>query len=189
MVTKGLDFDNVSLVGILNADNMLNFPDFRAHERSFQLITQVSGRAGRKEKQGLVVVQTSQPDNPVIQLVAQNNYAGMYNLQLHERKEFHFPPYSRLISITLRHRRPDTLWQAAEKLKALLTPALRQRLTGPFQPAVNRIQDRYLLCFWIRLERTAKAAALKRLLFECVAALPLQKGFSGVDSIIDVDPV
>jgi primosomal protein N' (replication factor Y) len=189
MVTKGLDFDNVSLVGILNADALLNFPDFRAHERSFQLMTQVSGRAGRKARQGRVIIQTAQPDNPVIRLVQDADYGSLFNLQLHERREFHFPPYSRLVSVTLKHPQTDTVQQAAAALKCLLEPVLQQRLTGPFQPVVNRIQNRYLICFWLRLERDAKAVALKKFLREQLAALHSQQGFSGVETVIDVDPM
>ncbi|MDR0581736.1 MAG: primosomal protein N' [Prevotellaceae bacterium] len=188
MITKGLDFEHVSLVGILNADTLLNFPDFRAHERSFQLMTQVSGRAGRKDKQGRVIIQTAQPSNPIIYLVRKADYNGLFNLQLLERREFHFPPYSRLTSITLKHRQPDILQPAAEMLRNLLSPALQQRLTGPFQPAVNRIQNRYLACFWVRLERDAHAGALKHFLMEQLAALRRQRGFSGIEATVDVDP-
>jgi primosomal protein N' (replication factor Y) len=189
MITKGLDFEHVSLVGILNADALLSFPDFRAHERSFQLMTQVGGRAGRKDKQGRVIIQTAQPTNPVIYLVREADYNSLFNLQLHERREFHFPPYSRLTSITLKHRQPDTLQQAAAALRNLLAPTLQQRLTGPFQPAVNRIQNRYLACFWVRLERGANAGALKHFLTEQLAALHQQQGFSGVEATVDVDPL
>lgn len=189
MVTKGLDFEHVSLAGVLNADALLNFPDFRAHERSFHLMMQVSGRAGRKDKQGSVIIQTMQPDNPVIHLVQEADYNGFFNLQLHERKEFHFPPYSRLVSVTLRHRQPDTLQQAAETLRHLLAPTLQQRLTGPFQPVVNRVQDRYLACFWVRLERDANARPLKHFLMEQLAALHQLPGLSGVETSVDVDPM
>jgi primosomal protein N' (replication factor Y) len=189
MVTKGLDFEHVSLVGILHADNMLNFPDFRAYERSFQLMTQVSGRAGRQAKQGRVIIQTGQPDNPIIHLVKEANYTAMFNRQLIERKEFHFPPYSRLLSITLKHHREEVLMQAAGTLKQALVPALGQRLTGPFQPMVNRIQNRYLLCFWVRLEKHARANDLKKRLAEQAASLLLHKGFSGIILTIDVDPL
>ncbi len=189
MVTKGLDFDHVSLVGILNADNMLNFPDFRAHERSYQLMTQVSGRAGRKGKQGRVIIQTTQPDNPVIHLVKRSDYLGLFNQQLIERKEFHFPPYSRLISVTLKHSNPGILQQAAAALANMLQPFLQGRLTGPFQPVVNRIQNKYLVSFWIRLERTAKATELKKSLMQQIDTLHALKGLSGVDIVIDIDPM
>jgi primosomal protein N' (replication factor Y) len=189
MVTKGLDFEHVTLVGILNADALLNFPDFRAHERSFQLMTQVSGRAGRKDKQGRVIIQTAQPANPVIRLVQDADYISLFNLQLLERREFHFPPYSRLISVTLKHRQAETLQQAAAALRNLLAPALLQRLTGPFQPVVNRIQSRYLTCFWIRLERDAHARMLKQFLAEQLEALHRQQGMSGVEVAVDIDPV
>jgi len=112
MVTKGLDFEHVSLVGILNADNLLNFPDFRAHERAYQLMAQVSGRAGRKNKRGLVVLQTSQPEHTVIGQVIRNDYAAMYKLQTEERKQFKYPPYFRMIQITLRHKDVQVVKQA-----------------------------------------------------------------------------
>ena len=189
MVTKGLDFERVTLVGILNADGLLNFPDFRAHEHSFQLMSQVSGRAGRKDRQGRVIIQTAQPANPVIRLVQDADYGNLFNLQLLERREFHFPPYSRLISVTLKHRQQDTLQQAATLLRNLLAPVLQQRLTGPFQPLVNRIQNRYLACFWIRLERDANARSLKQFLAEQLDALHRRQGLSGVEVAIDVDPM
>jgi primosomal protein N' (replication factor Y) len=189
MVTKGLDFEKVSLVGILDADALLHFPDFRAHERSFQLMTQVSGRAGRKDRQGRVVVQTAQPGHPVIQLVQDADYTTLFHTQLIERKEFHFPPYSRLMSVTLKHPQEATAALAAERLKERLAPLLQQRLTGPFRPPVHRIQNRHLFSFWIRLERNANAATLKRQVVEQVAIVRSQKGLSGVDVLIDVDPM
>ncbi|MDR0729108.1 MAG: primosomal protein N', partial [Prevotellaceae bacterium] len=178
MVTKGLDFGHVSLVGILDADALLNFPDFRAHERSFQLMTQVSGRAGRQQQQGRVIIQTAQPDSRIIQLVRRNDYRALFESQLIERREFHFPPYSRLISITLKHASDDTVKQAAQQLRTLLIPAMGARLTGPFQPSVQYIQGRHLLCFWLRLERNSQAADLKKLLAGKIQAMNKQKGLS-----------
>jgi primosomal protein N' (replication factor Y) len=136
-----------------------------------------------------VIIQTAQPGNPVIRLVQDADYGSLFNLQLHERREFHFPPYSRLVSVTLKHPHAGTVQQAAAALKCLLEPVLQQRLTGPFQPVVNRIQNRYLICFWLRLERDAKAVALKKFLREQLAALHSQQGFSGVETVIDVDPM
>ena len=188
MVSKGLDFERVHLVGILNADNLLNFPDFRAHERSYQLITQVSGRAGRKARKGRVIIQTSQADNKVISLVRKGNYEAFFAAQLAERKEFLFPPYTRLISISLKHRQSDILQQAAEQLKTALLPLLGNRLTGPFQPLVHRIQNRYLLNFWIRMERSQASEKIRHLLLENFTRLNNTKGLSGIDISVDVDP-
>src|SRR4030095_3667529 len=109
MVTKGLDFENVSTVGIINADQLLNFPDFRAHERAYQLMSQVSGRSGRKLKRGLVLIQTHQPEHWVIQLVLLHDYAAFYDRDLTERKKFNYPPHTRLIEIILKHRDNDFL--------------------------------------------------------------------------------
>ncbi len=188
MVSKGLDFEHVSLVGVLNADNLLNFPDFRAHERSYQLLTQVSGRAGRKNRKGRVIIQTAQPENLVIDLVKKGDYTTFFAAQLTERKEFLFPPYTRLISLTLKHYKAETLQQAADTLRTLLLPVLGKRLTGPFQPLVHQIQNRHILNFWIRLERTHPSDKMKTLLVENFAKLHAIAGFSGVEISIDVDP-
>ncbi|MDR1680982.1 MAG: primosomal protein N' [Prevotellaceae bacterium] len=189
MITKGLDFDNVSLVGILDADGLLNFPDFRAHERSFQLMTQVSGRAGRQQRQGRVIIQTSQSGSPVIQLVRRNDYREMFESQLVERRAFRFPPYTRLVSITLKHASEDVLRLASRQLRARLAPVMGERLTGPFQPMVSFIQGRHLLCFWLRLERSSKAADIKAFLKKQIDVVGKQKGLSGVEIIVDVDPM
>ncbi|MBS3773587.1 MAG: primosomal protein N', partial [Bacteroidales bacterium] len=134
MVSKGLDFDNVSVVGILNADNMLNFPDFRAFERSYHLMAQVSGRAGRKKKQGRVVIQTSQPNHSIIKNVLENDFYGMYQSQLRERKEFMYPPYYRLVKILLKHRNREVLNDASELLKKELQKMFGYRVLGPQDP-------------------------------------------------------
>ena len=113
MVTKGLDFDHVSTVCVLNADNMLSYPDFRSAERSYQLMAQVSGRSGRKNKQGKVIIQTYQPSNPIIRDVVNHDYASMYLLQLNDRKKFKYPPFYRLVDLKLKHKNPDILGKAA----------------------------------------------------------------------------
>lgn len=189
MVTKGLDFDNVGLVGILDADALLNFPDFRAHERSFQLMTQVSGRAGRQQRQGRVIIQTAQSGSPIIQLVRRGDYHALFALQLAERREFHFPPYSRLVGMTLKHASVDVVQQAARQLQERLLPEMGMRLTGPFLPATPYVQGRHLRCFWLRLERDARAAALKRQFALHIAAVGKLKGLSGVEIAVDVDPI
>src|SRR6185436_4850454 len=120
MVVKGLDFDNVNLVGILDADGLLSFADFRVNEKAFQLMEQVSGRAGRKDKQGKVLVQTAQVNHPVLQFVRQHDYKGMYELELENRRQFFYPPYSRIIRLTVKHKLKEVADEAAERLGAVL---------------------------------------------------------------------
>ena len=130
MITKGLDFDHVSVVGILSADLMMNYPDFRAHERAFQMMEQVSGRAGRKNRKGVVVLQTSQPESPLIRQVIAHDYEGMYNMQLSERKAFSYPPYTRLIYIYLKHRDETLLQELSVRYTSLLREVFGARVLG-----------------------------------------------------------
>jgi len=188
MVTKGLDFSQVSLVGILNADNLLNFPDFRAHERSFHLLTQVSGRAGRKDKTGQVVIQTSQPENQIIHFVQQCDYPTFFHQQLTDRKEFSFPPYSRLIALYFKHTKEEILQQAVTAFKQEAQSVLGLRLFGPFQPAVHRVQNKYILAFWIRSNPKDNLQELKRFLLQLFTRMRTCKGWSGLDTVADVDP-
>ncbi|MDR3181136.1 MAG: primosomal protein N' [Prevotellaceae bacterium] len=189
MVTKGLDFSRVSLVGILNADNLLNFPDFRAHERSFQLLTQVSGRAGRKEQRGQVLIQTTQPNSPVIRFVQQHDYHALFSLQLAERHEFAFPPYVRLIGVNMKHTNETVLQQAAALFQEQAGALLGGRLFGPFPPPVPRIQRKHILSFWIRAARHDNLAELKSALAQQFERLRAHQGWSGLEFVADVDPV
>ena len=152
MVSKGLDFDHVSVVGILNADNMLNYPDFRAHERAFQLMAQVAGRAGRRDKRGLVILQTKSPDLPVIHQVVTNDYKQMYEDQTVERKLFHYPPFCRFIYVYLKHRKEDVVTQAADTLAAWLRTAFGDKVLGPDKPPVGRIQMLFIKKIVIKLD-------------------------------------
>ena len=152
MVSKGLDFDHVSVVGILNADNMLNYPDFRAHERAFQLMAQVAGRAGRRDKRGLVILQTKSPDLPVIHQVVTNDYKQMYEDQTAERKLFHYPPFCRFIYVYLKHRKEDVVTQAADTLAAWLRTAFGDKVLGPDKPPVGRIQMLFIKKIVIKLD-------------------------------------
>ena len=164
MVTKGLDFDHVSLVGILNADQMLNFPDFRAHERSFQLMSQVSGRAGRKEKPGKVIIQTHQPTHWVIEQVLKNDFKEMFRLEMIERKKFFYPPYYRLIEVTLRHKKEDFLNEAMQQFSKSLRAHLGTRVIGPQPPLISRIRNLYLQTVMIKIEREASVTKAKEIL-------------------------
>ncbi len=189
MVTKGLDFDNVSLVGVLDADTMLRFPDFRAYERSFQLILQVSGRAGRKEKQGQVIVQTAQPDCEVLRLVQGNDYIGMYEWQLTERHQFLYPPFYRITKITIKHVDRKLLHEIAEVLGYRLRAIFGDRILGPEEPAINRIQNRFLLGFVLKMERTKPVTKVKELLWNSIYEVQGQPKYRGLIVNVDVDPM
>ena len=189
MVTKGLDFSRVSLVGILNADNLLGFPDFRAHERCFQLLAQVSGRAGRKERRGQVLIQTTQPNNPVIRFVQQHDYLAWFKLQLAERHEFAFPPYVRLIAVNMKHTSVAVLQQAAALFRENAGALLGRRLFGPFPPPVARIQQKHILSFWIRAGRQDSLPELKATLTRQFEQLRARQGWRGLEFVADVDPV
>ena len=155
MVSKGLDFDRVSVVGILNADSMLNYPDFRSYERAFQLMAQVAGRAGRRNKQGLVVLQTKSPDLPLIHQVMSNDYFRMYSEQLEERELFKYPPFYRLVYVYLKHRKEDVLDQAAELMASCLRKGLGERILGPDKPPVSRIQTLFIKKIVVKIELDA----------------------------------
>lgn len=187
MVTKGLDFDKVSVVGILNADNMLSFPDFRAFERSFQLMEQVSGRAGRKNKQGTVIIQTYRPDHPIIKLVEQHDYQALYNTQMIERNLFKYPPFYRLIKLTLKHKDPQILNKGADKLALMLRPVFDKNILGPEYPLVSRIQQFYLKDILLKFPRDGKMMQKKQLLKNYLLEFSKISDFKSIRVVIDVD--
>jgi primosomal protein N' (replication factor Y) (superfamily II helicase) len=187
MITKGLDFKNVSLVGILNADNILNHPDFRAYERSFQLLAQVSGRAGRKHKQGKVIIQTSDPDNPIIQKVINNDYEAMFQEQLLERKQFKYPPFYRIIAIILKHRDHSDLDKISEELSNDLKVRFGRRVLGPESPVINRIKSLYIKNIWLKIEREVSVISVKRQMQEIIGEL--KSRHKSIIISIDVDPM
>lgn len=189
MITKGFDFAGVSVVGILNADNLLNYPDFRAAERAYQVIAQMAGRAGRRDKRGEVIIQTSCPENIVIQQAAAGDYGAMVRTQLLERADFFYPPYCRLITVTLKFRDKDVLDAAARSLRDLLIPVFGQRLLGPQPPVVDRIKRQHLLSFMIKTARNESFATAKKTLAQAVTALNSEPNFRYVEAIINVDPV
>ena len=189
MVTKGLDFDRVSLVGILNADNMLNFPDFRAYERSYQLMSQVSGRAGRKNHQGLVLIQTAQPNHPIIDMVVNNDFMGLYATQLNERKAFKYPPFYRLINITLKHKDQLTLKKAAELLASGLKEKLGNNVLGPESPPINRIQGMYIMNVLVKTEREVSVARIKGMINYFIDHLKQKQEYRALVIAPDVDPM
>ncbi len=190
MVTKGLDFDNVGIVGVLSADQLLQFPDFRSSERAFQLITQVSGRAGRKHKQGRVIIQAFNTAHPILDEILNNDYTRFFTRELEERKTFSYPPYSRLILITLKHKRADLLNEATKIFAKVLKNKLSNRVLGPAVPGVSRVRNQYLLTILIKLERkNAIIKASKDLIAEATEIMHSEKGFSGVRVVINVDPM
>ncbi len=161
MLTKGLDFRNVDLVGIMNADSLLNFPDYRAHERSFQLLTQVSGRAGRTQKRGKVIIQSYNPYHQILKQVATNDYLGMFNEQLYERQLYKYPPFARIIKVTFKHKEFNKLNEAAEWFAAGLRTIFGGSVLGPEFPAVPRIRNQYLKHVIIKLDQEGALSRAK----------------------------
>nr|WP_321454268.1 primosomal protein N' [uncultured Carboxylicivirga sp.] len=188
MISKGLDFENVRVVGILNADNMLNYPDFRAFERSYQLMTQVSGRAGRKHKRGLVILQTSNPQHPVIMDVINHNFKNHFKGQIDDRRAFKYPPFYRLINITIKHKDQQVTKQAAYFVAKQLGVVLGNRVLGPQAPVINRIQNQFIQKIMIKMERKASPVKVKQLIQEVVFSVKAQQAYRYVIFQIDVDP-
>ncbi|MGM0407521.1 MAG: replication restart helicase PriA, partial [Bacteroidota bacterium] len=189
MVSKGLDFDNVGLVGILNADNMLNFPDFRAFERSYQLMAQVSGRAGRKNKQGKVIIQTSNPEHPILQFVLDNKFEEMYKSQMYDRKNYNYPPFCRLINISIKHKKADLVEKSSNQLAVNLKKIFGKRVLGPESPVISRIQNLYIKKILLKVERQRSFEKAKQLLDQQIIRLVTMDDFKTIQISIDVDPV
>ncbi len=188
MISKGLDFENLTVVGILNADNMLNFPDFRAYERSFQMMEQVSGRAGRRRKQGKVIIQTSDPSNRIIRMLVQHDYQAMYRMQSEERKSFNYPPFSRMIRINLRHKERPALNHYSGILGKDLRSFFGNRVLGPEFPIISRIQLWYIKTILLKIEKERSSAKARQYVAEAVARLEKEKGAAGLRISVDVDP-
>ena len=189
MVSKGLDFDHVSVVGILNADTMLNYPDFRAHERAFQLMAQVAGRAGRRDRRGLVVLQTKSPDLPIIRQVVTNDYAQMFREQTDERRRFDYPPYCRLIYVYLKHRREEVAVEAAGTLASWLRAAFGDKVLGPDKPPVGRIQLLFIRKIVLKVEPAMSGSKVKAYLQEAQRRLLERESFRSLVVYYDVDPM
>ncbi|HKL96051.1 MAG TPA: primosomal protein N' [Paludibacteraceae bacterium] len=189
MITKGLDFEFVGLVGILNADNLLNYPDFRAHERAFQMLLQVSGRAGRQHKQGLVVLQTSSPQHAVIQQVLMGDYRAFFDKEMTERQLFNYPPYCRLIQIVLKHRDGAVLTKAAYQLARSLCDTFGNRVLGPDNPAVGRIQNLYIKHILLKIEVAISPEQSKETIDKLVTELTQKDEFKSLRVTLDVDPM
>ena len=189
MVTKGLDFEHAGLVGILNADNLLYYPDFRAHERAFQLLSQVSGRAGRQHKQGVVVLQTSSPEHPVIQQVLAGDYRSFFYKEMTERELFNYPPYCRLIQIILKHRDAQVLNRAANQLAHSWRHTFSQRVLGPDSPAISRVQNLFIKHILLKIEVAISPEQTKELVDKLAAELMQKPEFKSLLVTLDVDPM
>lgn len=189
MVTKGLDFDNVSVVGILSADNMLNYPDFRAYEHAYTMMAQVSGRAGRKGKRGLVLLQTKNPQLPVIAQVVHNDYEGFYQSLVAERQLFHYPPFYHLVYVFLKHRMDNVVESAATEFAGRLRSILGSRVLGPDKPAVARIKELNIRKIVIKLENNIDLARVRLCLRQQQTALMQDKRYGALQMYYDVDPL
>ena len=187
MLTKGLDFKNVSLVGVLNADNMLNFPDFRAHERSYQLMVQVSGRAGRAQKRGKVAIQTFNPYHQILQQVTTNSYSEMYKDQIDERHAFHYPPLIRLVKITLKHKDFTKVNNASEWLGKSLKNTFNENVLGPTSPAVSRIRNLHIKTLLVKLPKNRSIKQSKQVIQKIKNSFQSIGEFRSVRFIVDVD--
>ncbi|MFN6947075.1 MAG: primosomal protein N', partial [Cytophagaceae bacterium] len=191
MVSKGFDFGNVSLVSIMDADQILNFPDFRSFERTFQMLIQVSGRAGRRDKKGKVIIQTANPQHRALQKVVNNDYVALYNEEISERELFLYPPFSRLIKITVRHKDKAVAEQASTELAHSLKPQLgAKRLLGPEWPVIDRIRNLYQKQLLIKLEKDKVNLGLaKELIRKEMDKLLSKSSYRDLYIIADVDPV
>ena len=189
MISKGLDFDKVSVVGILNADNMLNYPDFRAYEHAFMMMAQVSGRAGRKGRRGLVILQTKSPDNPVIQQVVRNDYPAFSRSLIAERQQFHYPPYYRLIYVYLKHRQDALVESASVELSSRLRQWFGTRVIGPDKPAVAKVKSLSIRKLVMKLELGLNMTDVRKYLALAQQQMLQDKRYSSLQIYYDVDPL
>ncbi len=187
MLAKGLDFDNVTLVGILNADNLLNQPNFRAYERAYQMMMQVSGRAGRSEKKGKVVIQTYNPYHNTIQQVLGNDYIGMYKEQIYERQNFKYPPFFRLIKLTLKHRDFDKLKEGSMWLYNVLSQNLDMPVLGPEEPAINRIRNEYIRTIMVKIPVQKHLGNTKKNIAKVLMSFEAVPQYRSIKVKVDVD--
>lgn len=190
MVTKGLDFDRVSLVGVFDTDRMMHFPDFRSYERAFQLITQVSGRAGRRAKKGKVVLQTADPNHALFRYVIENNVTGFLNDQLHDRQEHFYPPYTRLIEVTIKHTNKKMAVEVSDKLADEVKAHIKHiRLLGPGEPMISKIRNEFLMAIMIKINRDqGKLSDIKFSLSQLTSQLLQIKEYRNAKIVFDVDP-
>jgi len=188
MVVKGLDFDNVELVGVIDADGLLHFADFRVHERAFQLMEQVSGRAGRRDGKGEVLIQTNTPNHPLLQHLLRHDYISMYAEEIDKRRQFFYPPFSRIIMLHFRHKEREVVTDAAHFLTRKLATPYEPYLVGPAEPTVNRVRNQYLMELMVKLPRdSALIKKCKEDIHRHCAALHFENRFKKVQVVVDVD--
>ena len=189
MVTKGLDFGNVSVVGVVNADAIINFPDFRSAERAFNMIEQVSGRAGRKNEDGKVAIQTYSPTHPLFAYLLKHDYKGFYEFELEERRRYNYPPFVRVIYVYVKHKDPVAVGTVANELAGRLRELLGTRVSGPEEPTVGRVQTWYIRRIMLKIETNASVSKVKARLADVRIAMTNQGRRSGATVYYDVDPV
>jgi primosomal protein N' (replication factor Y) len=189
MISKGLDFDKVSVVGILNADSMLNYPDFRAYEHAFMMMAQVSGRAGRKGKRGLVILQTKSKEVPVIQQVVRNDYLALYKDLIAERQAFHYPPYYHLVYVYLKHRYDDVVNTASIELGSRLRQWFSGRVLGPDKPAVAKVKSQNIRKLVLKLENGIDMKKVREYLLMAQSQMMADKRYNSLQIYYDVDPL
>ena len=189
MVSKGLDFDHVSVVGILNADSMLNYPDFRAAEHAYMMMAQVSGRSGRKGRRGLVILQTKHPDHPVIEQVVANDYDGMYDEVMQERSMFKYPPFTHLVNVYLKHRDDNLVESASLMMGSWLRRWFGSRVLGPDKPAVARVKSMHIRKMVVKLEQGINLPLAKEYLHKAQQMLLKESRYRLVQVYFDVDPL
>jgi primosomal protein N' (replication factor Y) len=188
MITKGLDFDNVHLVGILDADMLLSRPDFRCYERGYQLMSQVSGRAGRMKKRGKVIIQTGQPDHWIIRKVMDHDYHAFYENEITERRNFFYPPFFKIIQLTLKHKDNNQLDRSAAELAGALKQVFHERILGPEYALVPRINNFFIKQITIKVEREVSQKQVKEKVQELIDAFYIAPANKSVRIAIDVDP-
>jgi primosomal protein N' (replication factor Y) len=189
MISKGLDFANLTIVGILDADSLMNYPDFRSYERAFQMMEQVSGRSGRRKKRGRVVIQTGDPRNPVLAMVLRHDYRGMYESQMEERELFGYPPFTRLVSITVKHRQKEALDSLAEEFAAGLRGYFGKRVMGPEYPHLSRLQSYYVKSILIKIEKVKSLSVAKKYIAGAIDKIYSKPGIGSLRINVDVDPL
>jgi primosomal protein N' (replication factor Y) len=189
IAVKGLDYGNVQLTAVINADHLLNFPDFRSHERTFQLLHQLSGRAGRHGRQGEMIIQTRQVNHPILQNVANDDYLGFYQQQIIERELFNYAPFSKMIKLTLKHKSPDEIQVASSEFSKLLKQQLGSMVLGPETPFVSKIRNLYIRNLLIKIDAEKNnPSSIKEFIEKTFDFLVQRDNIKGLQLIADVDP-
>lgn len=189
MVSKGLDFANVSMVGVVNADSLLHFPDFRANERAFNMLVQVAGRAGRRNEQGQVFIQTSDAANPLLKFISSQDYSGYYEYELEQRRRFGYPPFTKIIMLYVKHHEEAEAARLATRYAGELQKVFGTRVLGPAKPSVARISNYYIQTIMLKIEAVASMIKVKKLLFEIYSRMAADRSFRNAQVYYDVDPV